>query len=78
MGRNLSAEQGQANARLIAAAPDMLAALREAQSQFRYMMERMHSVGAFYPNADSEVATRLQEIDAAIAKATGDSERSGQ
>lgn len=56
-------ERAQANARLIAAAPDLLAALQEW-------------VGAFYnagPNAVHDPVERVRLSEAAIAKATGGS-----
>ena len=61
----VKAETNAANARLIAAAPDLLKQLRQARGQvIGFMLECGYSV---------EVAERnVAEIDAAIARATGE------
>ena len=65
-------EYCEANARLIAAAPDMLAALRALVAAGR--VPQLSSL----PNTDTELSRAARMTYAAIAKATGDSERSGQ
>jgi hypothetical protein len=53
----------KANARLIAAAPDMLSALRECTLQLQYLADKFGETGTG--------ATVLARVNAAIAKATG-------
>lgn len=59
------------NIALVAAAPDLLTACKEAETQFAYLLDQMASAGEWYPNADSECASRLKTLRAAIAKAGG-------
>ncbi len=61
---NTNGPIGQANARLIAAAPDMLAALLAAQER----LEQQQSDGTTF----EEVAATLGEIHAVIAQATAE------
>jgi hypothetical protein len=56
----------EANARLMAAAPDLLAALRSARASLAYLV-----VGRQADAEVAEYAKRIAEIDAAIAKAEG-------
>jgi hypothetical protein len=65
--RGDSLKQDQANARLIAAAPDMLAALKLA----REYVVKVHGTMAFTAPEARVTYPDLQKIDAAIAKATG-------
>ena len=60
-----NAERWNADARLIAAAPDMLEALQAAQSMHQRYCDR---VGA----SDGWARTLKSQIDAAIARATGE------
>lgn len=59
------------DARLIAAAPDLLAACEAAVIQLEYMLQRMESSGSFYPGCDSECKSRLDTLRSALAKARG-------
>lgn len=63
--RNGNADEQAANARLIAAAPDMLEALREAWDQFE-QMEKMF-------RDDLEFMGALSAVRAAVAKAEAQS-----
>ena len=65
MSRNNSADYA-ANARLIAAAPDLLVAAVNATIRMRVMRERLRDAGLFCSCADE-----IDDLDAAIAKATG-------
>lgn len=56
-------DMARANARLIAAAPDMLAELRETVAALRYHLK--------HGTLESAVIDRLPHLDAAIAKAEG-------
>ena len=58
-------EQNEANARLIAAAPDLLSALKEARDE----LWRAHH----HTMSEDEFHSRYKAIDAAISKATGGS-----
>jgi hypothetical protein len=62
-GWHLGQEMAEANARLIAAAPELLSALEEARLQIQYLHEKFSHTGS--GNAV------LSRIEAAIAKATG-------
>lgn len=62
-GFSFGSYMSPADARLIAAAPDMLEALQEARLQITYLHEKFAATGS--GNAV------LARIDAAIAKATG-------
>jgi hypothetical protein len=58
-------ERGEANARLVAAAPDLLATLREIVTEIRaYQSPECDDAGTWG-------ADLLKQADAAIAKATG-------
>jgi hypothetical protein len=57
VGGDSDFHEAEANARLIAAAPDLLKALKKARR--------------FVLSSDEPVCTELDDIDAAIAKATG-------
>lgn len=64
--------EGQANARLIAAAPDMLTALKRAAPWLGKLIAdggHMHSV------APNDAIGTLERVEAAIAKATGGTDR---
>lgn len=65
-GDNCDWEQAEADARLIAAAPDMLEALEEARTQVAILQDRLGI-------RDTGAGT-LSIIDAALAKAKGGSE----
>jgi hypothetical protein len=54
----------QANARLIAAAPDLLAALKDCRSELVYILESYGDLGVGFDRA-------IGAADAAIAKAEG-------
>lgn len=62
------ADECIANARLIAAAPEMLEALYEAEEYFDNRADADHDETGFVPNKEM---TLLVSIRAAIAKATG-------
>ena len=64
--RDVSINQQKANAALMIAAPDMLAALIAVQDDYRELLRS----GPTNEEAD-EIDAMLQIIDAAIAKATG-------
>ena len=66
--QNSGDDWADANARLIAAAPDMLAALLSAQESIASFMG-VHG----YPN-DSGAGEILREVSAVIAKAKGETE----
>lgn len=55
--------EGRANARLIAAAPDLLAACQEASLQLQYLADKFNATGTG--------TAVLAKLDAAIAKAEG-------
>ena len=59
-------DEGDANARLIAAAPDLLAALEEAGSLLDALSDGYADIGA-----DTRVISRRKAARAAIAKARG-------
>lgn len=59
-----SPNEGEANARLIAAAPDMLATLEEMRSTIWHLTDPSNPGGPY--------DKRLERIDAAIAKARGE------
>lgn len=61
-------EVDDANARLIAAAPDMLEALYEAEEYFDNRADADHDETGFVPNEEMKL---LAVVRAAIAKATG-------
>ena len=75
-------DRNEANARLIAAAPDLLAALKKARATIwieRQSLVEVHSGPDGVLDSDGaswvdELDSELQEIDAAIAKATGSAE----
>jgi len=58
----------KANARLIAAAPDLLEALREVEKHLQSYVDAIEYGGG----AASKSSERLASVRAAIAKATGD------
>lgn len=62
--------EAEANARLIAAAPALLDALRDARNDILYAYERERSAGPM-----SRYGARLKFIDAAIALAEGTGDR---
>lgn len=61
--------EAEANARLIAAAPDMLEALRHAEAILSYAPEMSTNKNGAGPNTSTHHALRL--VRAAIAKAEG-------
>lgn len=65
----ISREEATANARLIAAAPDLLVALKEARDFIQ--IKRDQSLRCSDGISASEADARLQQMDAAIAKAEG-------
>lgn len=63
-----SNDEAEANARLIAAAPEMLEALYEAEEYFDNRADADNDETGFVPNTEMKL---LVSIRAAIAKATG-------
>ena len=61
----------EANARLIAAAPDLLEALKLAHKALEAIADEM-TVGERYTNAGQHLIDSLEPSRAAIAKATGE------
>lgn len=66
-GEGNSSDHNEANARLIAAAPDMLAALKECEEYFDNRADADGDSTGFTPNAEMNM---LVMVRAAIAKAT--------
>lgn len=48
---------------------ELLAAAKKSIEQFQYMLDQMLTNSVPYPNADSEVATRIEELVSAISRA---------
>ena len=67
LGRNDTLRPAEANARLIAAAPDLLAALEAAHAALT-----LAALGS--SNAQQEARTAKARVEAAIAKARGEGE----
>jgi hypothetical protein len=63
-------EQETANAKLIAAAPDMLTALRVARRELHACQSVIHLRGGFDPAYVDDALRALQGIDAILAIAT--------
>lgn len=63
-------EQGEANARLIAAAPEMLDALKLARAHVQWRVSCEFNAGA--PPTGTKAHAALVALDAAIAKAEGE------
>lgn len=63
----LVTEEDKANARLIAAAPEMLAALRVAKTELIDMYERLYPAD----ESDNDTTIAIDAVIAAIAKAEG-------
>lgn len=63
-------ETSEANARLIAAAPDLLEALKEATSALEWRWERVANRAA--PVHETAIQEAYNQARAAIAKATGE------
>ena len=68
VGEGISPEEREANARLIAAAPDLLEALRTARQELRF--HNLTEDGA--QRVNTTISRALAEVDAAIAAATGE------
>lgn len=64
-------ERVQANAALIAAAPDLLAALKAARPVVNAIISAFGSVWVDTDGKQQDFGARLKAIDAAIAKAEG-------
>jgi hypothetical protein len=64
-------KQWAANARLIAAAPDMLAALQAAAAFVADEVENRRAAGSEMSDYQDEAQHTIDQIEAAIAKATG-------
>lgn len=65
-----SREESDANARLIAAAPELLSALERLSQKTRRANDIQHSGGKIEPEDWSELYALTNEAQAAIAKAT--------
>lgn len=77
--RQRDAAQAEANARLIAAAPDLLDALRECISAMLSMRDQIEQMAGMFYDDDSAIAQACKDhndadtcASAAIAKATGE------
>ena len=61
-----------ANANLIAAAPDLLEALKKSRRELHACQAVIHLAGGFDPAYVRDAQAALKVMDAAIAKATGE------
>jgi len=69
MGESLA--EADANARLIAAAPELLAAAEKASALIKHLIKVCQNNGLTGDSAEDVQCDWLQHINAAIAKATG-------
>ena len=69
-----SHEEQEAKARLMAAAPDMLSALKTAEKYFGYWVENQITIPERWPFDADWGQSQLKEIRSAIAKAVGSAE----